>query len=368
MSFRSSVFILLFYKCFFKISPRRNFLGNEKMINIREGGLTAKFISVLGGVNQSTISRAIQSKKSETARKENSKSSKRNVRYTIFESRHILSEFVKQKYPISKNRRVHSFYNFKGGTGKTTICYQVATHLSLCGYKVLVVDADAQGHLTASFGYIDNLDMPTLYDGLVNNRSLKDITIQIFEGLDLIPGNLSLTNIDIRLREMHRQEDVLRRYMVSLRDHYDFIIFDCNPSMSSLNRNILNFSDVLDIVCETHPYSINGMKLMMDDLNRFYRIMENETTPEILVIPNKYEDRSSLSAEAMSALHKYYNQYLVPNFAVRKSEDFPRSARDQLPLSFFCKSNSNAFEDISDLIKIIISKSESNVKEELDAA
>ena len=122
--------------------------------------------------------------------------------------------------------KIHSFYNFKGGTGKTTICYQVATHLALCGYKVLVIDADAQGHLTVSFGYIDNLDMPTLYDGLINNRALNELIIPIFEGLDLIPGNLSLTNIDVRLREMHRQEDVLKRYMNPLKDKYDFIIFD----------------------------------------------------------------------------------------------------------------------------------------------
>ncbi len=324
------------------------------MSSIQSGGLTAKFISMLGDVNQSTVSRLLQLRKLKQA----SNLSKRNVRYSIEESRSILEGFVKQKHSVAQNRKVHAFYNFKGGTGKTTICYQVAIHLSLCGYKVLVVDADAQGHLTVSFGYVDNLNLKTLYDGLINNISPDDIIIPIFEGLDLIPGNLSLTNVDVRLREMHRQEDVLKRYMSPLKQKYDFIIFDCNPSMSSLNRNILNFSDVLNIVCETHPYSVNGMKLMMDDLERFYKFMENEKLPEVLIIPNKYEDRASSSAEAMAVLNKYYSSYLVPNFAVRKSEDFPKSARDQLPLSFFCKSNSIAFEDISDLIRIIISKSE----------
>jgi chromosome partitioning protein len=334
------------------------------MNSVQNSGLTAKFLSMLGDVNQSTISRVLQQKKL----KQFGNLSKRNIRYPVEEARSILDLFVKQKHPIAQKRKVHAFYNFKGGTGKTTICYQVATHLSLCGYKVLIVDADAQGHLTVSFGYIDNLNMKTLYDALVNNISINEIIVPIFDGLDLIPGNLSLTNIDVRLREMHRQEDVLKRYMSSLRQDYDFIIFDCNPSMSSLNRNILNFSDVLDVVCETHPYSVNGMKLMMDDLERFYKFMENESLPDILIIPNKYEDRSSSSAEAMTVLNKYYSKYLVPNFAVRKSEDFPKSARDQLPLSFFCKSNSIAFEDISDLIRIIISKSELINKELFEVA
>ena len=221
-----------------------------------------------------------------------------------------------------------------------------------------MIDADAQGHLTASFGFVDNLSLPTLYDGIINNKAPKELIINICEGLDLIPGNLSLTNIDVRLREIPRQEDAIKRYLGGLRNGYDFIIFDCNPSMSSLNRNILNFSDCLDIVCETHPYSVNGMKLMMDDLNVFFGYMDDSTFPDIFVIPNKYEDRSSASAEAMAVLIKYYATYLIPNFAVRKSEDFPKSARDQLPISFFCKSNSIAFEDICDLVRIILEKSE----------
>jgi len=336
----------------------------EKMANLNNGGVTAKFMSMLAKVNQSTISRQISS----LGLKQQAESSKRNCRYNVEDSRQVLTELVKQKHPIATNRKVHSFYNFKGGTGKTTICYQVATHLAVCGYKVLVVDADAQGHLTVSFGFVDNLDLPTLYDGLINNRSSDDLIINIFEGLDLIPGNLSLTNMDVRLREIPRQEDVLKRYMSHLRESYDFIIFDCNPSMSCLNRNILNFSDVLDIVCETHPYSVNGMKLMMDDLKTFYRYMESANLPKMIVIPNKYEDRSNSSAEAMSVLNKYYNEYLIPNFAVRKSEDFPKSARDQSPISFFCKANSNAFEDISDLVSVIISQSEETSRDHFNVA
>lgn len=336
----------------------------EEMTDIKDGGLTVKFMSMLSNVNMSTISRALQS----LGINPSQISKKRNIRYTILETRKILDEYVKERNPIATSKKVHAFYNFKGGTGKTSICYQVSTHLALCGYKVLVVDADAQGHLTVSFGFFDNLSLPTLYDGLINHRSMSDLIINIFPGLDLIPGNLSLTNIDIPLREMPRQEDVLKRRMASLRSEYDFIVFDCNPSMSCLNRNILNFCDVLDIVCETHPYSVNGMKIMMDDLDRFYKIMDNEALPEILVIPNKYEDRSGTSAEAMAVLSKYYNKYLVPNFAVRRSEDFPKSARDQLPLSFFCKANSNAFEDISDLIKAVIAKSKQAEKELINVA
>lgn len=314
-------------------------------------GITAKFMSMLANVNASTVSRYIHDLKIKPLEG----SSKRNCRYGLEETRKLMKDLVANKNPIASNKKVLSFYNFKGGTGKTSLSYQVSTHLALCGYKVLVVDTDAQSHLTVSFGVLDNLNRSTLYDGLINNMDVRDIVLNIDEGLDLIPSNLSLTKLEIHLKEHTRQENVIKRYLGKFVNEYDFIVFDSNPNITTLNRNILSFSNILNIVCETHPYSVHGMKLVMDDLFEFYDLMET-SPPEILVIPNKYEDRSTTSAEAMSILMQKYEKYISPNFAVRKSEDFPRSAREQLPLSFFCKINSIAFEDVSDLIKIILEK------------
>lgn len=314
-------------------------------------GLTARFMSSLAEVNPSTISRYINDKKISPL----PSTLKRNIRYDFNQSRSLLKEFVSNKHPIDPNKKVHAFYNFKGGTGKTSLSYQISTHLALCGYRVLVIDTDAQSHLTVSFGLLDNLSLPTIYDGLVNNLPLEDLIIPINDGLDLIPGNLSLTKLEVHIKEKTRQENVIKRYMKNAVDNYDFIIFDSNPNITTLNRNILSFSNFLNIVCETHPYSVHGMKLVIDDLKDFYEQLE-QPLPEIIIIPNKYEDRSTTSAEAMSILVQSYNEYLIPNFAVRKSEDFPRSAREQLPLSFFCKANSIAFEDVSDYLKILIKK------------
>lgn len=327
-----------------------NILGGYGVMEKIMYALNANIISTVAGVNQSTISRAIQKHDINPIFSH----AKRNNRYDIEDCRKILSPYVKEKNVINVNKKIHAFYNFKGGTGKTSLCYQAAVGLSLRGYNVLVIDADPQGHLSASFGVLDNLNFPTLYDGIFNNYEPKSLIIPIFNGLDLIPSNLSLTNVEVRLREVPRQEDVLKRYLHSIKEEYDLILFDCNPSISVLNRNILNISDVLEIVCETHPYSINGLKILMEDLERFYSYMEY-TFPKILIIPNKYEDRSNLSAESLSALMKYYQEYLIPDFAVRKSDEFPKSARDQRPVYCFCKVNSNALEDINDLTNIIIS-------------
>jgi len=330
-------------------------IKESRMKNYSACGVTAKFMHMLAGINASTISRAISENKLVPL----PESSRRNCRYSVETTRRILKDFIKSRHPIDITKKVHSFYNFKGGTGKTTLAYQVSSHLALCGYKVLVVDTDPQGQLTVSFGFLDNLELKTLYDGLVSNYEPSEITINIYQGLDLIPANLSLIRLEKNISDMTRREFVLEKYLREIKDEYDFIIFDCNPSISYLNRNVLNFTDQLNIICETHPYSVNAIGMLMTDLERYYNDLD-ASLPEILIIPSKYEDRSNTSAEALSLLSRMYSEYLIPNFAVRKSEDFLKASRDQMPIAFFCKANSIAFEDISDLLKIIVEKSEKN--------
>ena len=64
-------------------------------------------------------------------------------------------------------KKKFAFYNFKGGTGKTSICFQVATHIALMGYNVLVIDTDPQGHLSTSCGFPNDDSFLTLYDFLI---------------------------------------------------------------------------------------------------------------------------------------------------------------------------------------------------------
>lgn len=330
----------------------------ETAMKYDDHGLTINFMSVLADTNYSRINRLVSSKNIKPL----STSSKRNARYDIKSAREILKDLVKDEKPINSNNKVHAFYNFKGGTGKTTLCYQVSVHLAFCGYNVLLIDTDQQGNTTSTLGYRDNMKYLTLYDGISQNLNYKDIIMPVFEGLDLIPGNFSLVHLEQILKEKTSREFVLERYLGPLKEKYDFIMFDCNPSVSFINRNILSFSNHLNIITETHPFSLGALPVVMSDTKAYFEDLRRDM-PSVHIIPNKYEDRSSTSAEALSALIKHYSKYVVPDFAIRKSEDFLKSSRDQVPISFFCKSNSIAFEDISDLVKIVIGYSSESKKE-----
>ena len=83
---------------------------------------------------------------------------------------------------------------------------------------------------------------------------------------------------------------------------------------------------------------------------------------DVIVIPNKYEDRTASSAEAMTVLREYYSEYMKPDFAIRKSEDINTAAKIGLPLATFCKKNSIAFADIMELIRYLLNESCNQIK------
>lgn len=282
-------------------------------------------------------------------------SPKKNRKYPVEECREILKEIFAQKHKILK--KIHAFYNFKGGVGKTSLSFQVSYHLSLLGFNVLLMDTDPQANLTSCFGLMPNLNAPTLYDILIKNIPLASSKITIFSGLDFIQSNISLTRLETELMHQTRKEEMLKDVIDPLFDQYDFIIIDANPNINQINRNVINAAQIINIVCETQPFSIMGLSLLYEDMTNFFQRMRKHV-PDINIIPNKYEDRVSTSAEAMHTLRAHFSEFMKKDFAVRKSEDFNISAKSALPLSFFCKQNSNAWEDVVELIHYLISISE----------
>lgn len=309
-------------------------------------GITVRTMTALSGFSKPSIHRFLKDIEPIGGKK-----SQKNQKYYLSDAREVIRGIFAKNYIVKK--KVLSFYNFKGGTGKTSICFQVSAHLAMMGFKVLVIDADPQGHLSTSFGFDNSQGYLTLFDIIKENTSFDRAVKRVFPGLDCIPANLSLTRIEVALNEMPRREERIKMVLDTVRDKYDYIIFDTNPTISNLNRNVLTASDLVNIVCETQPYSLNGLKLLMDDISTFYQSM-HIAPPSMAIIPNKYEDRMSSSGEAMSLLRKNYSDIMKPDFAVRKSEDINIAAKLSLPLGVFAKSNSNAFEDVIEVINYLI--------------
>ena len=257
----------------------------------REVGVAQTLIEIITGASKSSISRYIKEKSIKHLNLEKT----RNKKYALVDARKIIKEFSKIA-SIQVKHRIHAFHNFKGGTGKTSICYQVAFHTSLLGFKVLAIDVDPQAHLSTALGLSGDNDYPTLYDTHIGTHNIRDITVNIAEGLDCIPSNYALTRIESELKDATRREERFKLDYMDLFEEYDFVFVDTNPSISLLNRNVLTMSDIIHIVTEPQPLSIRSVKLLLDDMGKFTRSMAIPSKV-INIIPNKYEDRSSTAME-----------------------------------------------------------------------
>ena len=98
------------------------------------------------------------------------------------------------------------FYNVKGGTGKSTLTAQYVMRAAMMGLNVLALDLDGQGHLTVNLDVLDSHERPTIYDVLINDLPIAEAIMNVAPGLDLIPANLGLCNIEIPLNNKSRRE------------------------------------------------------------------------------------------------------------------------------------------------------------------
>ncbi|QEK39896.1 ParA family protein [Candidatus Sneabacter namystus] len=253
-------------------------------------------------------------------------------------------------------KKVQVFFNFKGGTGKTSVCYHISSFFALCGFNVLVVDCDPQAHLSYSWGFDIYDDYKTLYDVIVNHVPFEEAVVEVCEGVHCLPSNLSLTRLELPLNQMPNRERVFGKLISPIKDKYDFIFIDTNPTISTINRNVTLASDELNVVCETQPYSLRGLEILIDEILHLSEVMDMQISYKI--IPNKYESKTATSQEALGKLRLDYKNHLM-NSVIRKCEDVNVAAKRMLPVFFWGNKNSNAFEDFCDLGKEMIENSTS---------
>lgn len=304
--------------------------------------------SLIEGMLQSTVSRYLANSNFESL--PNSVSSRK--KYSFNTSREIIRDLHSKN--LKPKAKVQVFYNFKGGTGKTSLCHQLSVMFALYGYKVLAIDCDPQAHLSFSLGFDQVQDVNTLYDVIINNVPIEQSIVEIYPGLDVIPSNLSLTRIEPHLNQMANREKVLSKKLELISHKYDFIFIDTNPTISTLNRNAMLASNMLNIVCETQPYSLKGLEILVEEIEQFGRAMEQEINYQI--IPNKYESKTAISQESLGMLHTKYKGKVM-EVVVRRCEDMNLSAKKRMPLFGVCGRKSIALEDIIDLSKAMLEKS-----------
>lgn len=168
--------------------------------------------------------------------------------------------------------KIYSFYNNKGGVGKTTTCTQFAQNLSNKKKKILIIDLDPQGNTTSKFTHNRDELEDTMHDLLLNPAtSVHDCIVNYSDYIDIIGNTLTLQNAN---NEMLLRSSVkaptsrLKNKIINsnLHEIYDYILIDCPPSTDLLVSNALSITDEVIIPIMADGYSILGIQMLIEHI------------------------------------------------------------------------------------------------------
>jgi chromosome partitioning protein len=173
--------------------------------------------------------------------------------------------------------KVIAIANQKGGVGKTTTTSNLGIGLAKQGKKVLLIDADAQGSLTASLGIREpdrlEITLATIMASIINDDEIKPEygILRHEEGVDFMPGNIELSGLETSLVNVMSRETVLRTYIEQQKDRYDYILIDCMPSLGMITINAFTSADSILIPVQAAYLPVKGLEQLIKTIGKVKR-------------------------------------------------------------------------------------------------
>ena len=242
------------------------------------------------------------------------------------------------------------FLNYKGGTGKTSISSSYGYCLAEMGKRVLMVDLDAQAHLTACLNQDEQpRQEKSLYGVMVNDDKISDIIKPTsLSLLKLIPSSISLSALEVPLFKMHLREFRLRQVLKEVEKDYDYIIIDSAPNINLLSLNAILASDEILIPLLADFLSFHGLKILMETLAsietdfRFY-------LGKIHIFLNRFNPLYPICGECREAVHRFYPEYALQTVITESHEIIDASSMGKSV--FELHPDSKVASDILDLVR-----------------
>jgi chromosome partitioning protein len=207
--------------------------------------------------------------------------------------------------------KIIGIVNQKGGVGKTTTVVNLSTYLANSNKKVLVIDMDPQANTTSGFGFEKEQISESIYDVLINNISIKDVIYPTdIENLNLVPATIDLAGAEIELVSALSREVKLKNSLKKIKESYDYIIIDAQPSLGLLTVNILSAVDSILIPLQCEFYALEGLAQLLNTIQLIKESL-NENLEIEGVLLTMFDSRTNLSVQIMNDTKQFFKDKIV---------------------------------------------------------
>lgn len=264
----------------------------------------------------------------------------------IFSPKALRKLLSRRGFSYSEINKIIALTNNKGGVGKTSSTVNIAQMASNLGLRVLVIDNDPQANCTSYLLEIGTTEAHhCLYDVVQGRASLGEAIVNISEGLDLLPSNLSNNRLDSYFHGKNLNAATFYKKLLASVE-YDLIIWDLSPSLSTSNTFALMSCDEILVVTDLSEFGYQGVEMTIDNLNCVAEEFP-EFRPKVEILVNKFDERKLKSLEYISKL-----QELAPmNSKIIKIDSAVEQAQmNNIPLS----TKSKAYKEYMELVSQII--------------
>lgn len=238
--------------------------------------------------------------------------------------------------------RIISMVNQKGGVGKTTSTINLGAALAEVGRKVLLVDFDPQGALSAGFGANPHeLDL-TVYNVMMDRKVEIREVIQStdFENVDLLPANIDLSAAEVQLVNEVAREQVLASALRKVENDYDIILIDCQPSLGLLTVNALTASHgvIIPLICEF--FALRAVALLVDSIEK----VQDRLNPKLQidgVLATMFDSRTLHSKEVLARIIDAFGDKVFDT-VIKRTVKFPDATVSTEPILSYASNHPGA--------------------------